>query len=1100
MAGQPTNCRTVKMCEQSQVYNDGDIVWVKLSNCWWPAEVHGDDRLPADMVSAFKKKRPFAIVKFFQEDSYEYVKNINNIHSYCSARRLDFIRKGLDLYQANNKYMEMFPADVATAERRTKGDPDIINNPAALNPTKQTSSTKRWAEIVSEGGASNSTNNRKGQAASASPAQAAKRPVVGSSPKVTSSPAPTTGRPNKEHEVRILGSSTSRSPAVGASGSASASFTPQQLYKCHLCNFSSGRMNLLILHSKSHSTSSADGTLDSRRNSLTNRSTTSSTMTPTKRFSTTSSGSTCSPALSPVSSPPPPPPSVQQQQSQTASGNNRTPAGNKSRPPKKRTKRLSSSTEERSSPTPPPPSPKTTTVFVTNTGSSKNSSSKPTTSSSTTTRRSRHRRRSASPPPQTLASTEEQERTLPVEKEKSPTVVVVVAAAGPTTKNIKLQHSLLMDWSDDDEGEEEKKKRKEAEANNSKGTSPVKVDSAIAVATAALVSPGKSTSPTDTSGRSSPIRCRNIPKKDRRDFIFEEFEPKVTPNRTEVAAAVSPVKEEHAEVDKVEKVDVLEQTEEAPPIVQKKKKAAIERLSQQAAQEDLVTQSPVKVAVKEEEEQETEIIKGVDAVSSPSPSPAAAAEPESNNNHQMGRSSVTEPVPSAVSCFDFDDEASPACPAVSAEDNGEEKPELAAEKKKEEEKDDKIKQEIEKKDLELLAQIGNILHSTSEFVEKQTLTTATTTTTTDNHSPRADPESVSPLKAKLSDLSLPPKERGKRIFKSRNSNLANSKIVSEEEVVQLTGGVKEEEKTTVVAKQPEENNRLPESSVQEDSNALKEKPAVVPETGTEDPSAEKTKRSSVDPKVVPTVPRKRRFDKEIFDETNAPVTAIVDVVLPATDDDDHSPLKKMRRVSSPDPIEQALKEVCEDKQETTTTTKQEAMEVDVEKPLEENDVATKPKINSSNDAEGEHVATSNGGGGQSGEHTEHPCPAVESSPIKTNDLLCTKTVQKVQIVQRVRGQDGVETTETKVAKISSADSGTVVAVAITQVAATNTAAVPEEEQLAIVSESEEKTSSSSNAVNGQAHQVRREISLLIKAKLIQIESFHSRNLSYLRQI
>lgn len=56
------------MCEQTNAYDDGDIVWVKLSNCWWPGEVCKESRLPDDLVNSLKKK-PFAVVKFFQEDA-----------------------------------------------------------------------------------------------------------------------------------------------------------------------------------------------------------------------------------------------------------------------------------------------------------------------------------------------------------------------------------------------------------------------------------------------------------------------------------------------------------------------------------------------------------------------------------------------------------------------------------------------------------------------------------------------------------------------------------------------------------------------------------------------------------------------------------------------------------------------------------------------------------------------------------------------------------------------------------------------------------------------------------------------------------------------
>lgn len=48
-------------------YNDGDVVWVKLSPCWWPGEVVSLDKLPSDIAGSFKKP-PLAVVKFFDEE------------------------------------------------------------------------------------------------------------------------------------------------------------------------------------------------------------------------------------------------------------------------------------------------------------------------------------------------------------------------------------------------------------------------------------------------------------------------------------------------------------------------------------------------------------------------------------------------------------------------------------------------------------------------------------------------------------------------------------------------------------------------------------------------------------------------------------------------------------------------------------------------------------------------------------------------------------------------------------------------------------------------------------------------------------------------
>lgn len=58
-----------KMCDQTEViYNAGDVVWVKLGPVWWPGQVQDYDALPEEITSNLRKK-PIAVVKFFQEDT-----------------------------------------------------------------------------------------------------------------------------------------------------------------------------------------------------------------------------------------------------------------------------------------------------------------------------------------------------------------------------------------------------------------------------------------------------------------------------------------------------------------------------------------------------------------------------------------------------------------------------------------------------------------------------------------------------------------------------------------------------------------------------------------------------------------------------------------------------------------------------------------------------------------------------------------------------------------------------------------------------------------------------------------------------------------------
>uniref|UniRef100_A0A069DZU6 PWWP domain-containing protein n=1 Tax=Panstrongylus megistus TaxID=65343 RepID=A0A069DZU6_9HEMI len=122
------------MCDQTQVtYKPNDIVWVKLSNVWWPAQVQDQETLDKDVTQGLKKK-PLAVVKFFNEDFYEFIKNLDQIYHYNCLKKNEFIQKGLDLCRPNNSRtvsssMSKFPEDVRQAEIITGGNPDICADP-----------------------------------------------------------------------------------------------------------------------------------------------------------------------------------------------------------------------------------------------------------------------------------------------------------------------------------------------------------------------------------------------------------------------------------------------------------------------------------------------------------------------------------------------------------------------------------------------------------------------------------------------------------------------------------------------------------------------------------------------------------------------------------------------------------------------------------------------------------------------------------------------------------------------------------------------------------------------------------------------------------
>ncbi|XP_015182916.1 PREDICTED: mucin-17-like isoform X2 [Polistes dominula] len=220
------------MCEQTEInYLDGDVVWVKLGGCWWPGQVTGFHNLPEDIQREFQKKPLIAVVKFFQEDTYEYVKNYQQIYKYNCTLKDEFIKKGLDKYRSKIKdgssYMSKFPGDVEMAEKLTGGDPDILSS-NKFSPEEK-------PDISALFGDKKVPKKRKDRD------DMHRRSDAGESLRKITHPR---FLKESDHEVRIRQqpSSLPSTPNILSS--------PQ--YPCHLCNFISTRVNVIICHIKSH--------------------------------------------------------------------------------------------------------------------------------------------------------------------------------------------------------------------------------------------------------------------------------------------------------------------------------------------------------------------------------------------------------------------------------------------------------------------------------------------------------------------------------------------------------------------------------------------------------------------------------------------------------------------------------------------------------------------------------------------------------------------------------------------------------------------------------------------------------------------------------
>ncbi|KAG7203553.1 hypothetical protein KM043_013601 [Ampulex compressa] len=220
------------MCEQTEIsYLDGDIVWVKLGACWWPGQVTGFHNLPEDIQDEFQRKPLIAAVKFFQEDTYEFVKNYQQIYKYNCTLKDEFIKKGLDKYRSKSKdgtsYMDKFPGDVEMAEKLTGGDPDILNQDKFSPEEKPDISALFGDKKIPKKKRDRDDAQRR-------------------SDRIDIVRKITHPRFLKEsdHEVRIRQQPSSLPSTPNSGGS------PQ--YPCHLCSFTSSRVNVIICHIKSH--------------------------------------------------------------------------------------------------------------------------------------------------------------------------------------------------------------------------------------------------------------------------------------------------------------------------------------------------------------------------------------------------------------------------------------------------------------------------------------------------------------------------------------------------------------------------------------------------------------------------------------------------------------------------------------------------------------------------------------------------------------------------------------------------------------------------------------------------------------------------------
>ena len=163
--------------------------------------------------------------------------------------------------------MNKFPEDVAIAERLTGGDPDILRNDTfapverpdysnIFGSDKKSGSPEKKSKLVGHQGKdqvswkvkqlSPSANVRRSHPASPS------LPVLQRPRQITHPRFVSEVKDDSDHVVRI------RHQPVSTPSRDDQSGVPSPQYKCHVCDFTSSRLNVIVLHNKFHRADAAN--------------------------------------------------------------------------------------------------------------------------------------------------------------------------------------------------------------------------------------------------------------------------------------------------------------------------------------------------------------------------------------------------------------------------------------------------------------------------------------------------------------------------------------------------------------------------------------------------------------------------------------------------------------------------------------------------------------------------------------------------------------------------------------------------------------------------------------------------------------------------
>lgn len=223
---------------------------------WWPGRVENVDELRQDLVGDVTDKT-IAVVKYLNEDSYQFVEDESIICAYDSDQKEEYISIGMKKYfekkrlnETSSPFMK-FADSIRQAEKLTGGNPDMVDD-EKFQPKKSVPAQSKYKNIF--------VDPRVKEAKT-------KSPVKGTTPRRPGRPTaneaitPKVNHPRfqgqSDHEVRIR--RQEKSPLAGSPGVGE--------YKCDSCTFQTFRLNLMVLHKKSEhlSNSSSANTITTKQ-------------------------------------------------------------------------------------------------------------------------------------------------------------------------------------------------------------------------------------------------------------------------------------------------------------------------------------------------------------------------------------------------------------------------------------------------------------------------------------------------------------------------------------------------------------------------------------------------------------------------------------------------------------------------------------------------------------------------------------------------------------------------------------------------------------------------------------------------------------------